>query len=220
MEGYECSQTIGGGLNVRHGQSGVLQGEPHAHLGVPVLSAETGRQMMRQGPKSPSRVGVLLLDSQLRPVHFNAESASILSYPKKLRDFPSLDAVMPAINGQLGNPSIPASPDGFTSGRREYICRAFLLDSANRATSRVGPRFVVILERIPRPPQIDLSKWSEQYQLTTRERETVEHVLKGLSNKEIASKMSISPSTVKSFLKLIMVKVGASNRAGIIAKMR
>jgi DNA-binding CsgD family transcriptional regulator len=175
---------------------------------------------MKQGPKSPSRVGVLLLDSQLRPVHFNAESANILSYPKKLHGIPSLDAVLPAINGQLGSGPSPAPLDGFTSGRREYVCRAFLLDSANKANSRVQPRFVVILERVPRAPQIDLSQWSEQYQLTTRERETVEHVLKGLSNKEIASQMSISPSTVKSFLKLIMVKVGASNRAGIIAKMR
>ena len=162
---------------------------------------------------------MLLLDSQLRPVHFNAESASILSYPRKLHGIPSLDPVLPAINGQLGSASSPAPIDGFTSGRRQYICRAFLLDSANKANSRVQPRFVVILERVPRAPQVDLLQWSEQYQLTTRERETVEHVLKGLSNKEIASEMRISPSTVKSFLKFVMVKAGASNRTALIAKI-
>jgi DNA-binding CsgD family transcriptional regulator len=31
--------------------------------------------------------------------------------------------------------------------------------------------------------------------------------------------MHISPSTVKSFLKLVMSKVGATSRTGIIAKM-
>ena len=174
---------------------------------------------MKQGPSKPSRVGVLLLDLQLRPIHFNAESASILAYPKPPKGVPSLDSVLPVINGQLRGPSNPA-PDGFTSGRRRYICRAFLLDSANRAGSRVQPRFVVTLERVRRAPQVDVSQWSEQNQLTTRERETVEHVLQGLSTKEIAMKMSISPSTVKSFLKLIMVKVGASSRAGIIAKVQ
>lgn len=175
--------------------------------------------MMRQG-QSPARVGVLLLDRQLRPVHFNGESVNILGYPRKLRHVPSLDAVLPAISGQLGSPSSPAPPDRFTSGRRQYVCRAFLLDSANEASSRVGPKFVVILERLLRTPQVDISRWSEQYQLTIRERETVEHVLKGLSTKEIAREMNISPSTVKSFLKLVMMKVGASSRAEIVAKIQ
>ena len=42
---------------------------------------------------------------------------------------------------------------------------------------------------------------------------------KGLLDKEIADQMSISPNTVKSFLKLVMAKVGASNRTGIIAQI-
>ena len=176
--------------------------------------------MMTQGPLSPSRVGVLLLDSQLRPVHFNAESANILGYPRPSQETLLLDAVLPAINRQLRSNSSSAQRDEFRSGRRQYICRAFILDSTNKPGNRVQPKFVVILERPVRAPHLNISRLSEQYQLTTRERETVEHVLKGLSNKEIASKMSISPSTVKSFLKLVMVKMGASNRVGIIAKMR
>lgn len=174
---------------------------------------------MNRGPLSPSRVGVLLLDAQARPVHFNAESASILGYPKQLRHIPSLGAVLPAINGQLGSPSSAAPSNKFTSGRRQYVCRVFLLDS-NKTNSRVQPKYVVVLERVACAPQVDVSRWSEQYQLTTRERETVEHVLQGLSTKEIATKMSISPSTVKTFLKLIMMKVGTSSRTGIIAKIQ
>jgi DNA-binding CsgD family transcriptional regulator len=162
---------------------------------------------------------VLLLDSQLRLLQFNAESACVLGYPSQLETVTSLDAVQPAIRGLLQSPSTPAPPDGFMSGRRQYVCRAFLLDSANRSNGGHQPTFVVILERAVRAPQIDVSRWSEQYQLTMRERETVEHLLKGLSSREIASSMSISPSTVKSFLKLVMVKVGASNRAGIVAKV-
>jgi DNA-binding CsgD family transcriptional regulator len=175
---------------------------------------------MRLGNLSPARVGVLLLDSQLRAVQFNAESANILGYPRRLNGVPSLHAVMPAINGQIENPSGPSAPEGFTSGRRQYVCRVFILDSATKCGGRIRPKFVVVLERVVRSRQIDVLWRSEQYQLTPRERETVEHVLKGLSSKEIATQMSISPRTVKSFLKLVMVKTGTSNRAGIIAKMQ
>ena len=37
-------------------------------------------------------------------------------------------------------------------------------------------------------------------------------LLRGLTSKEIADEMRISPSTVKSFLKLVMTKVGATSR--------
>jgi DNA-binding CsgD family transcriptional regulator len=173
---------------------------------------------MRQGPFGPSRVGVVLLGPQWRPLGFNAEAARILGYPGQPHKIPSLDAILPATRRQLGSTSGPALTDRFTSGRREYVCRTFLLDSAGKRDSRLRPRFVVILERV-RAPHGDLARWSEQYQLTTRERETVEHLAEGLSSKEIASKMNISPRTVKSFLRLVMVKVGASNRGVIIAKM-
>jgi DNA-binding CsgD family transcriptional regulator len=56
-------------------------------------------------------------------------------------------------------------------------------------------------------------------QRTNRESETVKLLLKRLTSKEIADQMSISPSTVKSFLKLIMTKVGATNRMGIVANI-
>jgi len=66
---------------------------------------------------------------------------------------------------------------------------------------------------------LDIAQWSEKYRLTNRERETVTFLLKGLTSKQIATAMCISPSTVKTFLKLVMVKVGASSRTGIIAKI-
>ena len=47
----------------------------------------------------------------------------------------------------------------------------------------------------------------------------VKLLLQGLTSKEIAVKMSISPNTVKAFLKLAMAKVGASNRTALIARL-
>jgi len=47
----------------------------------------------------------------------------------------------------------------------------------------------------------------------------VELLLQGLSNKEIANRMNISPNTVNTFFRLIMIKMGVSSRSGILARM-
>lgn len=174
---------------------------------------------LRHRPAESSRVGVLLLNSRHCPVYYNAEAATILGYPNKPRGAPSLEAVLSAQRSQLTGRSMPELPSAiaFTSGRRRYLCRTFVLESNKHAEPRLQLTSVVVLEREV-SPAVDLMRWSEESQLTARERETVQLLLHGLTSKEIADQMSISPSTVKTFLKLVMAKVGASNRTGIIAK--
>jgi DNA-binding CsgD family transcriptional regulator len=183
---------------------------------------------MTYTPMKPS-VGVLLLDSQLRLVHYTAEAAAILEYPKKSLATVPLDKVLPATRVQIAGPSkyTASASLEIPSGRRRYRCQAFVLDTSGHSGSGNGtrgpvgytePKIVVILERVySRTP--DITRWSESFQLTTRESETVKFLLKGLSSKEIGEEMHISPNTVKSFIKLVMAKVGASNRTGIIAKI-
>jgi DNA-binding CsgD family transcriptional regulator len=44
-------------------------------------------------------------------------------------------------------------------------------------------------------------------------------VAMGLTSKELATRMNISPNTVKAFLRLIMIKMGVTTRAGIVGKL-
>jgi DNA-binding CsgD family transcriptional regulator len=171
-------------------------------------------------PRSASRVGILLLNSHFQPVHYNAEAVSILGYPKKTRAAtPSLDPVFsPSQLTSLTKPMVPVVLE-FTSGRRRYVCRAFHLDGRTNLDGKVQPRLVMLLERESREQEADLSRISEQFQLTNRESETVQLLLKGLTSKEIAMEMCISPNTVKAFLKLAMAKVGASNRTALVARL-
>ncbi len=104
----------------------------------------------------------------------------------------------------------------FRSGRRRYLCRAFLVDSDAKGPSRAS--IAVLLERAP-VGLIPLSPVSEQSNLTRRERDALEYLLQGLSNKEIASRMNVSPNTVKAFLRLIMLKMDVSSRAAIVARI-
>lgn len=56
-----------------------------------------------------------------------------------------------------------------------------------------------------------------QYPLTSREQEILELLDKGLSNKEIASKLFISPSTARNHLSAIFEKTSTSSRAKLIS---
>jgi DNA-binding CsgD family transcriptional regulator len=66
---------------------------------------------------------------------------------------------------------------------------------------------------------VPLTQVSEQFNLTQREGEALGYLLQGLSSKEIASRMNVSPNTVKAFLRLIMIKTGASSRSAILGKI-
>lgn len=64
-----------------------------------------------------------------------------------------------------------------------------------------------------------IAEIAERFGLTARERETVHLLLEGLTSKEIAQRMAISPNTVKAFIRLVMVKMAVSTRSGIIGKI-
>jgi len=80
------------------------------------------------------------------------------------------------------------------------------------------PYIGVLLERRPS----GLAPWSQisgLFNLTEREREALEYLLQGLSNKAIANRMNISPNTVKAYMRTIMIKTGATSRSAMLRKI-
>ena len=94
--------------------------------------------------------------------------------------------------------------------------RAFSLKS-NLGIGR-GPAIALLLER-NRKDVFNLESIARKFRLTQREMEAVDLLLRDLSTKQIASRMDISPNTVKAFLRSVMIKVGAENRTGIIGRI-
>ena len=104
----------------------------------------------------------------------------------------------------------------FRSGNRTYVCRICSIrsrydDLPGRVTVLNLTRDLTIAEYV--------SRIGTEYRLTVREVEALEGVLRGLSSKEVAARMGISPNTVKAFLRLVMGKMGVSSRVGIVAKL-
>ena len=176
-----------------------------------VSSGET-----RHRVASPS--GLILVDSSGRPLYYNCEAIAVLTYSKQRNQSQNTEDLLPA-----GLQAILAcryeSTRGvceFTSGRRRYSCRIFALNSsAGTRSSRIT---AVLMDRDP-GQSTNFSEVTERFHLTLREREMVGLLTFGLTSKEIADRMNISPNTVKTFFRLVMTKMGVSTRAGIVGKI-
>ena len=171
--------------------------------------------------KQPSVEGFLLLEPSLRLIYISPGAIDILLYPQESAKIAAMEKVLDdrIRSVLLKQPSSPRSGfvSEFKSGKRRYYCRAFSLNSQESQSSE-EPRIAVLIER-SRRVSFDGSELAARYNLTDRERETVEFLAKGFTSKEIAARMKISPNTVKAFLRLIMVKMGTTTRSGIIAKI-
>src|SRR6516164_3173828 len=167
-----------------------------------------------------SAAGLLLTDSSLNRIFFNTEAINALSYPDNVERLERpKDFLAGKVRSILLRPeSLNESPfvTEFRSGRRRYFCRVFLVASDSRDPSR--PSLAVLLERGP-SQVIPLSQVSQQFNLTQREREALGYLLQGLSSKAIANSMSISPNTVKAYMRMIMVKTGVSSRPAMVSKI-
>jgi len=67
---------------------------------------------------------------------------------------------------------------------------------------------------LPRQIAERLTRRSQREQLTERERDVLEALIKGRSNKEIASSLCVSEETVKSHFKTLFAKLGVHDRTG------
>lgn len=170
---------------------------------------------------APSSNGFLLLDTGLNLIAANYPALQILCYPnqadriKQPKVFVA-DRVRAALVDHKHQGGL-AFVKEFKSGNRHYVCRSFQVDCNGLQSLQLA--FAVLLERSAASSSSALTEISEEFDLTERERETVEFLLQGFTSKEIANRMNISPNTVKAFLRLVMVKMKVSTRSGIAGKI-
>jgi DNA-binding CsgD family transcriptional regulator len=164
--------------------------------------------------------GFILLSASMKLLFVNSVAAHILAYPQKVETIKHLDDDLAS---KIRSALLPAKTSDaralvaqFQSGKRLYLCRAFRVSAVTQGDPQ--PSVAVIFERHSEPRRA-LNQFSETFHLTTREQEVFRLLVEtGVTTKEIAVRMGISPNTVKAFLRLIMVKMGVKTRSGIVAK--
>jgi DNA-binding CsgD family transcriptional regulator len=183
--------------------------------GAPTLIVEPS-----PAPTFDGGPGFLVVDRLGNPVYANTEAIQILTYPEKPKTkvTASLARRIRALidSTAFNQPLASNAARRLTSGRRQYLCRVFVLDTLDRpdAKGAIG----IVLERSASSSEW-LSKIATEFRLTPRERQTLTLLGQGLTSREMAARMEISPNTVKAFLRVIMIKMGVSSRSSILGKV-
>lgn len=180
-----------------------------------------------------TRPGLIVVDTSLNLVASNSEAIQILTFPEPLEKIRHLDSWLSnkirahLVERQVQRPT--AFVGEFRSAKRTYLCRSFPLDANGNNNeshdhsdgngSGVPTALLVLMMERRSNGAVKLAEVAERFALTAREQETVQLLLQGLTSKEIAQRMQISPNTVKAFIRLVMVKMNVSTRSGIIGKI-
>jgi len=181
------------------------------------------RQKAEGGLERPwikPEVGLVLVDASLTPIAFNSEAVAILGNPDQSGNGQPITLQLPEeiLKGiQTSGATNKGSLTQFQAGKRSYICQAYPIESCcgegfpGAVTALLLQRNSSTIERI--------HEVAAEYSLTEREREVLKGIAVGLSSKELAEQLAISPNTVKAYLRLIMVKMSVGTRAAILAKI-
>lgn len=175
-------------------------------------------RLIRQDSKGLSKtpgVGLVLMDTSLRLIAIDWGASAILKSKNKAEGaHPFLPKEILDMIGGRELHDLSSTKLTLHIGTADYTCRTYYMEANNRFPAMIA----LHLERIPSATDA-VSAVSAKYNLTERERETLWGISMGLSSKELADRMNISPNTVKVFLRLIMIKMGVASRGAIIAQI-
>lgn len=164
--------------------------------------------------------GIIVVDLSFRPVALDGGGEAILNHFNQAHPRRSALTELPLELEQKlraeGPAYLTASTLLVTAGNRQYQCRVFFMKPQD---GTIGQPLLAIHIRRERSVMDAVERISRTYHLTTREQETLAEIAMGFTTRQVAKRMNISPNTVNAFLRLIMVKMGVTTRAGVLGKL-
>jgi DNA-binding CsgD family transcriptional regulator len=98
--------------------------------------------------------------------------------------------------------------------KRHILLRGFACPGQQNEET---PLVVILMERV-RYREMNLDG-AAGLGLTEREHQVVRNLVKGWTNKEIASELGITEQTVKAHIRQVMMKMGTTTRTGVLSKL-
>lgn len=165
-----------------------------------------------------AEAGLVVTDLLLNPLVIDKGAATILSdLTGGAYEFrPKVpDKIAEALKGWLFNGSscLRVELQGL---RFTWHCRAYRLEPQN--SSLIKPMIALHFQKGHSADGL-IDQIAVECNLTEREVHVLKCLSVGLTSKEVAVRMQISPNTVKSYIRLIMVKMHVNTRTGIVSKI-
>jgi DNA-binding CsgD family transcriptional regulator len=180
-----------------------------------VSNRESATQVSQMPATAAGATGFVLADLDFQLVCANRAGLQILSYPRQLFGTSAIPFVQKRMRSifTVERFTVDVQASRFFSGRRRYVCRPFLVETPDRPAMAA-----LVLERRD-PDQLLLAGVGQRFRLSRRESETVQYLVLGLTTKEMAERMGVSPNTIKQFVRLVMSKMCVTTRSGIVGKL-
>ena len=191
------------------------------------------RTLLEQWMESHSE-GIILLDSELRPIFYNSKAKLFCQLlngknEKELYDSASAEISIPQVIVQdcknLTRPLEQNSPLQSSSNRiisvkhnKRYYLQYFPIISPSPELPVL--RFIIFLSELTGYGKCVEEYLTKQRKLSEREEIIAQYAAIGLSNKQIAEKLCISPYTVQNHLKSVFEKTGLNNRTQLANLMK
>jgi PAS domain S-box-containing protein len=166
-----------------------------------------------------SRNAMLVVDDERRYLAANDAATALLGVTEDQLRTMRVDDLAPPTNGDVESTWREFLSRGSMTGRWHVTTAQGEIEVEYSATANVAPGRHLSIILAPAPPESPaVSGASADERLTAREREVVAAIAEGQTTAEIARALYLSPATIETHVRKAMLRLGARNRAHLIAR--
>ena len=166
------------------------------------------------------QAAVVLLDATYKPLYVSTEAARVLLGPSAAANMSSATAGMATVVQRLiadGSGHGEENRFGFLDAQgRRFLWN---ITRCDEWTSNATAWNYVLMIRSAELPEGKITAIARQYHLSPRQEQTLAYLFQGLTSKEIANFLDLSPNTVKIHIRALMTKLQVTTRTALVGRV-
>jgi DNA-binding CsgD family transcriptional regulator len=167
----------------------------------------------------PEQAAVILLDANYKPLYVSTEAARILLPSATANMATAAEAMVSVVQRLIADANTQGEGKRFGflgSETRPYLWN---ITRCDEWTSSTTPWNYVMMIRNADVPENKIKAVTQQFQLSKRQEETLSYLFQGLTSKEIAKFLDLSPNTVKIHIRALMTKLQCTTRTALVGRV-